>query len=263
MMDLSSALHSIGEGSATKLSITFVVLFCRIGACLMLAPGFGATQVPVQIRLYVALSTTFALTPLLFEKVPSSVLVEDPLALARVIVVETLFGGLIGFLGRSFLLALETVTLGIATMLGFSNPFGIEIEANEMLPPLSTFISMTAIALIFFTDAHWEMLRGLVVSYSIFPIGEGLRADMALRQTTALLARSFLLSLRVASPFFIYAIIVNLMMGLISRLTPQISIFYISTPFILLGGLFLLYFTISPMLSVFNADLADWLMTGE
>jgi len=262
-MDLSSTLHSIGEGSATKLSLTFVVLFSRIGACLMLAPGIGAVQVPVQIRLYVALLTTFALTPLLSEKVPPTVLVNDPFELARVIVVESLFGGLIGFLGRSFLLALETVSLGVATMLGFSNPFGIEIEPNEMLPPLTTFISIAATALIFFTDAHWEILRGVVGSYSVFPIGEGLHADMSLRQIVTLLARSFLLSLRVASPFFIYAVTVNLAMGLISRLTPQILIFYISTPFILFGGLFLLYFTISLMLSIFNAGLADWLMTGE
>lgn len=261
-MDLGSALSSLGEGSATKLSLAFVILFCRIGACLMLAPGFASVQVPVQIRLYVALSTTFALTPLLFEKVPVATAADDPLALARIIVVESLFGGLVGVLARIFLLALEAVMLGVATMLGFSNPFGIEIEANEMLPPLATFVSMTATVLIFFTDMHWEILRGLVASYHVFPVGDGLHTDLALRQIGATLVEAFRLSLRVASPFFIYALTVNLAMSLISRLTPQIAIFYISTPFILMGGFVLLYFTIKPLLSGLSAGLAAWLTTG-
>jgi len=261
MMELSSVFHSLGEGSATKLSLAFVVLFCRIGACLMLSPGFASVQIPIHIRLYVALSTTFALTPLLLEKVPL-VIADDPVALARVIVVESLLGGLVGFLARVFLLALEAVMVGVATMLGFSNPFGVEIEPNEALPPLATFASIAATALIFFTDAHWEILRGLVASYGIFPIGESLHADMALRQIGSALFDSFLLSLRVASPFLMYAVTVNLAMSLISRLTPQVAIYYISTPFIIMGGLFLLYFTIKPLLGAFNAGLATWLTTG-
>lgn len=261
-MDLSPALHSLGEGSATKLSLAFVILFSRIGACLMLAPGFASVQVPVQIRLYVALSATFALTPLLFEKVPFSTVADNPLSLARIIVVESLFGGLVGVLGRLFLLALEAVMVGVATMLGFSNPFGIEIEANELLSPLATFVSMAATALIFFMDMHWEILRGLVASYGVFPIGDGLHADLALRQIGATLVEAFRLSLRVASPFFIFALTVNLAMSLISRLTPQITIFFISTPFILMGGFFLLYFTITPLLGALSAGFAAWLTTG-
>jgi len=152
--------------------------------------------------------------------------------------------------------------LAVATMLGFSNPFGIEIEPNEALPPLTTFISFIATALIFFMDLHWEILRGLVASYEVFPVGGALHADSALRQIGAALVESFRLSLRVASPFFIYAVTVNLAMSLISRLTPQIAIFYISTPFILMGGLFLLYFTIQPLLGAFSAGFAAWLRTG-
>jgi flagellar biosynthesis protein FliR len=261
-MDLSSALSSLGEGFATKLSLAFVILFCRIGACLMFSPGFASVQIPVQIRLYVVLSTTFALMPLLIEKVPVAAVASDPLMLARIIVVETLFGGLIGILGRIFLLALEAMMVGVATMLGFSNPFGIEIEPNETLPPITTFISMTATALIFFTDMHWEILRGLVSSYQVFPVGEGLHTDLALRQMSATLVEAFRLSLRVASPFFIYAVTVNLAMSLISRLTPQIAIFYISTPFILMGGFFLAYFTIKPLLGALTAGLAAWVRTG-
>jgi flagellar biosynthetic protein FliR len=77
-----------------------------------------------------------------------------------------------------------------------------------------------------------------------------------------MLSESFRVALRITSPFFLYAITVNLAMSLINRLTPQIAIFYVATPFIVAGGLLLLYFTAQPMLSEFMNAFAAWLKTG-
>src|SRR5690606_31883263 len=41
------------------------LLFCRIGGCLMLMPGFASPRVPAQIRLFIAIAVTLALAPLL------------------------------------------------------------------------------------------------------------------------------------------------------------------------------------------------------
>ena len=43
---------------------TFLI-FCRIGTCLMLVPGYSSSNVPVQVRLFLAISVTLMLTPLL------------------------------------------------------------------------------------------------------------------------------------------------------------------------------------------------------
>ena len=50
------------SGLTDSVLVTFIV-FCRIGACLMLVPGYSSINVPAQVRLFVALVTTFALTP--------------------------------------------------------------------------------------------------------------------------------------------------------------------------------------------------------
>lgn len=52
------------SGLTDSVLVTFIV-FCRIGACLMLVPGYSSVNVPAQVRLFVALVTTFALTPIL------------------------------------------------------------------------------------------------------------------------------------------------------------------------------------------------------
>jgi len=59
-----------------------------------------------------------------------------------------------------------------------------------------------------------------------------------------------------------YALIVNLLLALISRLTPQIQAFYLATPFVVAGGLALLYFTIKPAIEAFLLGFAAFLASG-
>ena len=47
----------------SHLALGVFILFCRIGGCLMLAPGFSTAQIPTQVRLFIALAATLALTP--------------------------------------------------------------------------------------------------------------------------------------------------------------------------------------------------------
>ena len=43
-----------------NLTLAVFVLFCRIGGCLMLMPGWASAQIPVQVRLFVAVATTLS-----------------------------------------------------------------------------------------------------------------------------------------------------------------------------------------------------------
>ena len=73
------------------------------------------------------------------------------------------------------------------------------------------------------------------------------------------LSQSFLAALRISSPFLIYAIVVNLALGLMNRLIPQVPIYYISLPFVVGGGVLLLYFTVRQSLFVFTTLFSRWL----
>jgi len=250
------------QALAPRATIGAFVLFCRIGACLMLAPGFSNPQIPAQARLFIAIAVTLALTPLLIDKIPPAALGDDPVLMTKTIAVELLVGGMIGALARTFFLALEALGAAAAQMLGFANPFGMQIEADETLAPLATLISLAAATLLFAANLHWELLRGLAASYDVAPVGAAFDGRWALRQIADALGESFRLTLRVVSPYVIYALIVNLLLALVSRLTPQIQAFYLATPFVVAGGLALLYFTIKPAIEVFLLGLAAFLASG-
>jgi flagellar biosynthetic protein FliR len=226
----------------------------------MLAPGFSNAQIPPQIRLFVALAVTLTLTPLLLERVPGAALGDDPILTLKVIAVESLVGG--SALARMFYFALEALAVGASTMLGFASPFGFQIEGDETMAPLATLISFAAIALLFAANLHWELLRGLVASYDVFPVGADFNARLALKQIADVLGESFQLALRIASPYVIYALVVNLALALVNRLTPQVQVFFVATPFVAAGGLVLLYFTIKPAIEAFISGFGAWLISG-
>jgi flagellar biosynthetic protein FliR len=260
--EAQEALAAAPQALAPRASLGAFLLFCRIGGCLMLAPGFSSSQIPAQIRLFVAFAATLALTPLLIEKIPEAALGADPILTLKLIAVELLVGGMIGFLARIFFFALETLATGAAQMLGFFNPFGVQIEPGETLAPLATLISLAALTLLFVADLHWEILRGLAASYEVIPVGADFNARFALREVADALGESFRLALRIASPYVIYALIVNLALALVNRLTPQIQIVFVAAPFVAAGGLALLYVTLKPAIEAFLIGFAAWLSTG-
>jgi flagellar biosynthetic protein FliR len=247
--------------NANALLGTFI-LFCRIGACLMLAPGVSSSQIPMQIRLFVAVSITLSLAPLLLGRAQLQSLGDDPIAMLRMIVTEGLIGAMIGALGRLFFSALESMAVAAANLLGLTNPFGVEVDPNQMLPPLATAISMAATALIFVADFHWEIIKGLVASYDAIPLLSDFDAPYSLRHIGMVLGQSFGIAIRVTSPFFLYAVIANFSLTLINRVTPSIAIFYVAPPFIACGGLLLLYFVVKPQIGEFMAGFAAWLTWG-
>jgi flagellar biosynthetic protein FliR len=240
---------------------TVFILFCRIGACLMLAPGFSSPRTPARARLFIALALTLSLTPALTGGKPLAF--QTLATLGGAIFSESFLGALIGLLGRFYFLALETLLMAASMQIGMSNALGAPIDETEPLPAIATLVTTTATCLIFVSDLHWELIRGLVRSYSVMPIGFLLNPQAALHMAADDLAAAFVVSLRVASPFIVFALVVNLAIGLVNRLTPQIPVFFISGPFVIAGGLALFYFMGAAMVEAFMTAFGDWAVRGN
>ncbi len=245
-------------GLTNNVLATFIV-FCRIGACLMLVPGYSSVNVPPQIRLFVALVTSFALTPILLSILKPLVDDASPLTLALLIVTELLVGAVIGIGGRVFFLALQTMLTVMASAIGLSSIPGTPVGDTDPAPPVVPLVMAAVTTLFFLTDQHWQVLRGLMNSYDVWHPGEKLTGEMALNQLAGRLADAFVLTLRITSPFIVYSVVVNFSVGLINKLTPAIPVYFVSVPFVLFGGFLLLYLTSDELLTQFMLGMSSWL----
>jgi flagellar biosynthetic protein FliR len=91
----------------------------------------------------------------------------------------------------------------------------------------------------------------LITSYQVAPPDILFDPQSALVDVTNTISQSFFVIFRLGSPFVAYAILVNLGIGLINKLTPQIPIYFVSLPFVVTGGLLLMYFAIGNFLSLY------------
>jgi flagellar biosynthetic protein FliR len=249
-----------GIGSDTVLLV--FLAFCRIGCCLMLMPGFSSSRVPMHVRLFVALAVTLALSPLLLPVLQAALPQVSADAAIALLISECIVGALIGTMGRLFFLALQFMATAAAMYIGLGNMPGTAMEETEPVPAFATLITLTATLLFFVTGQHWEVLRALIASYAALPITEPFAVEFSLIKLTDATTRAFLLALQISGPFIVYALVMNFMVGVASKLTPQIPIYFISIPIVLAGGIFLLYLTIGESLHIFTMGFIGWLARG-
>jgi flagellar biosynthetic protein FliR len=248
--------------ASSEILVGIFLIFCRVGGCLLIAPGFSSFRIPMQVRLFIALTTSLALAPVLLTKISAGATDLAPATMLVSIVSELLTGLLIGLLGRVYFLALQTMLSAVAMALSLGGMPGTPIDEAEPLPPISSFIMMAATAILFFTDLHWELYRGIVESYTRLPMGVGFGTRLSLNQLVDQITAAFVLALRISSPFILYSVIVNLAVGLTNKLTPQIPVYFLATPFIMLGGLFIMYFAAHDYVLLFIDAFSVWLRNG-
>ena len=244
------------------IALTGFVVFCRVGACLMLMPGFSSARVPARIRLFIALGASLAVMPLAQADVARALTSAGPAGLPRLVILEVCVGAAIGALARLCFLALETLAMAMSMATGLTVAFSPPLEGDEQLPTFAAFLMFGVTALFFIAGLHGEALRAILRSYASMPPGSVFSTRAALSEVAGQLQAAFLVALQVASPFLIFAVVINLAFGLINKMVPQVPIYFVGVPFTLLGGLALLYATERPIVSIFIDNAAAWLARG-
>lgn len=247
--------------AASQLVLVGILVFCRIGACLMLLPGVGGRSIPMQVRVFIGVALTMAFMPVVYTTVAPKVTSVSIASLLAAICAELLIGALLGFLVRIYITALETLMNFAAQSVGLSGIAGISVDDGGSLPSVATLFAFTAISMLFISDLHLELIRGMLESYRKLPPGTMPAFGATLAAVVDQFGETFLIALRIASPFVMYSIGMNLAVGLINKFTPQISVYFIAGPFITAGGILLLYVGMAHFMSLFVLAFGNWLRT--
>jgi flagellar biosynthetic protein FliR len=229
-----------------------LIVFCRVGACFMILPGISSERVPVQLRLFVAVAVALAITPFVYEDLRTTA--AGPASdLLAVLVTETLAGIFLGFLVRIFFMALEFAAIAMANFAGFGSVFSHSVDGNDPSTPYSAFVTMPAVTLFFLTDQHFNVIRMLQNSYGVFKVGTAAPMPLDLQTIVNTFGTAFKLTLQLSAALVVYSLTVNLAFGFLNKMVPQIPIYFVSTPFVVLGGLIILLQIDKTMLEIFSS----------
>ncbi|QDC00562.1 flagellar biosynthetic protein FliR [Mesorhizobium sp. 8] len=248
-------MNALSTLTETTILAAFLA-FCRVGACFMVMPGLSSVRVPLHVRLFAAIAVTVGLLTFLWDRIYPFV-DPHPAVLVPMIASELLVGGLIGIMTRLYMEALRFIGAGLAMLIGFNSNGGTAVEEPEPQAPLAALISLSALLMLFVFDFHHEVIRALVASYQVAPLNVFFNPQAALVDVADTISDAFFLVIRLGSPFVAYAIIVNLTVGFVNKLTPQIPVYFIAQPIIIVGGIVMFYFAAATMLSLFADGFID------
>src|ERR1700690_733315 len=159
--------------------LTYLLVFARVGAMIMLLPGIGTMGVPARVRLVLALAVAFALTPTVQSAYPAiapTTLVQLSILIAQ----EITCGVLVGAMASIIMSALQVAGFLIASQIGLSYAPTLDPTQNTQGAVVGNFMTLLGGGAIFATDMHHLSSGAISCSYRLLPPGGHLpTSDMA------------------------------------------------------------------------------------
>jgi flagellar biosynthetic protein FliR len=239
-----------------QVAAIFILIFARVGTMVMLMPALGETMVPARLRLGIAL----ALTLMFFPLISGAYRVEMAIpALIRLLLGELAVGFVIGGVGRMLMGGLQTAGTVIANQLGLGFVTTVDPTMGQQGAIFSGFLALLAVTLIFAADLHHLVIAAMFDSYQLFAPGGLPQVGDAASLITKTIAGAFKIAIQVSAPFLIFGVIFNAGLAVLSRLMPQMQVFFIALPATIMLGLILFAAVIATMMAVWLGYLQDGL----
>jgi flagellar biosynthesis protein FliR len=243
-----------------RMAMLFALVFARIGAMLMLLPGFSDDAVPGRIRMLIALGVATGALGLVDSHASAALdaVSASDTSLARILLTELLTGLAFGGIIRLMFLAITIAGAIISLQVGLTSALINDPSAGGQVPILARFISIAALLLCFAMGVHHLWIGALIESYSVFPVGQMVPASDFARIAFGAATGAMALGLSLAAPLLVYGIVFNTALGLAARLAPQLQIFFIGQPLNILLGLAIITATLAASLTAFATRMAEW-----
>jgi len=240
------------------LAAAFLLTFARVGSMVMLLPGIGEMNMPSRVRLTMALVLTAILMPA--HKAAYSVDLNQIGPVIVVLIQEIIVGAVLGLTARLAISALQVAGSVVAQQLGLGFVTAVDPTQNQQGLLVGNFLTVLGVTLIFATDMHHLVIAAVNDSYTIFKPGEmPLVGDVA-EHFTKIISTAFRIGIQLSAPFLVFGLLFNLGLGVLSRLMPQMQVFFIGLPLSIMLGLALLLVVIGAMMSTFTGYLEGVLL---
>ena len=217
-------------GVETQLWVWLIAMI-RPGAAFIAAPVFGAPAVPLQLRLILALALGLAaLNSVTIQLPPDGVAsFQGVLMVAG----EVLAGLAMGFAVQIGYAAAFVAGETIGNAMGLNFAAMVDPSSGQGTQVLGQFLSILATFLLLGMDGHLLLASFVVQSYVAIPPSSGILANDTIW-------RLIEFGVTVALPVGFALVLVQIVMGMLSRAAPSLNLFAVGMPMAMMAGLILL-----------------------
>lgn len=224
-----------------------MVLF-RLTGIFIFAPVLGSNTIPRIVKVFLALSLSLCIYPMLLDPDrPSAAMVAPVIdgglslwTLIGAVGLELLIGLVIGYVASLPLIGMQIGGHVIDQQIGLAFAGVFNPELDEQSGVVGEVMFLLALAVFVILGGHRAMFSALVGSFDRVPLGGFTSFGSLIDLLIGLLAVMFDLAVRVAAPLLCLMFLVTLSMGFVARTVPQMNILSVGFSIrILLGTGFL------------------------
>ncbi len=224
-----------------KMSV-FLLLSIRISAFMLISPLFSTTAVSLPIRIALMAGLTLAL---MSSVVTPTIDIMSPLGV-MIIIREAIIGVSVGII---FQIAFTSVAMAgehIALSMGLGFASMVDPQNGSQSVVVAQFLNIMLILIFLVTEGHHVLLRQLIASYKVAPIGGDLDASLFLGIVKSA-ALVFSAALIISLPVIVLLFLVNILVGFMTRVAQQMNIFSIGFPLTILAGFMMVFVSLPTM----------------
>jgi len=228
-------------------AFTLFMIFARIGPLVMMLPGIGEHSVPMRSRLAFAVMLSVCMYPLVVSILPP--MPTSLFGLVTLSLKEAIIGFAFGSLVKLISSGLQVAGNVISFQSGLSFAQTADPMSGRQDSVFSSFLMMLGTVMILVLDLHHLLIGAMYDSYMLFPPTQAIEvapfSDAALKVVSA----AFKIGVQISTPFIVFGLVFFLGLGILSRLIPQIQVFFIAMPANIYIGIILFALLLGAMMN--------------
>ncbi len=240
----------------------FWLAFTRWLAIIFQLPLFESVSIPVVVKVLTTLLLTFAFFPLIQDQLMLDIKHVGADSFWYLTIFNTIVGLVIGFFVRSIMSVFISTGAIITQQIGFNALSYFDPQAGSPIGPFEKLIEWTVLMMIITSGALLPMFKGVISSFSTIHVYNIGKLAHSIDFFMIMFKSLFISAIMLASPMIFINLVINAVMGIISRAVPQMNVIAVS--FAVNIGLGLLVFVVgsdeffATCFRIYTDRLGDW-----
>ncbi|MPL99954.1 hypothetical protein SDC9_46176 [bioreactor metagenome] len=171
-------------------------------------------------------------------------------------ILEVTNGLILGLISN---IAFEVVLMAgslIDVHIGLSMVNTIDPNSKTSTTITGNLLHYVALMIFFVVDGHHMLIKSLIESFIILPMGKGLLYPDTMMTLIEVVGKYFVIGLKIAIPIVLIIILTDLCMGLISRAVPQINVMILGMPVKMLVGILAISISLPIIIKLFVSSIS-------
>lgn len=236
----------------------FSLILMRMSGFILFNPILGRRNIPVIVKT----GFIFVLTLLVYSFSGGDAFdIESPVEYAFLLLKEFAAGYVIGYVVELFFMVITFGGFVIDFQMGLSMANVYDPQNDAQIPVTGSLFQAYLMLLFFALDGHLALIRILLTSAEIVPYGGIIITQTLAQRAIDIFLECIGMGVKFAMPIMAAEFLVEIGVGIMNKVVPQVSIFVINIQLKIIVGLLLLIILFSPMGDYVNLVITEMINT--